>query len=339
MSRNDTLKGVNGAKERHRVILETKNLKKYFRVKSKFLHLNIGWIKAVDNVCLNVISGETLGLVGESGCGKSTLGRTLVGIYRPTGGEIYFQGKRADNLQPRDRIGFCRNVQYLHQDPTSCLDPWWKIGTSIKEPLMVHQRELSKKEMNRKVGEILEAVGLEADYGTRYLHELSGGQQRRVGLARILILNPSVIIFDEPTSGTDVSVQATVLKLIKRIKDEYKLTYVHISHNLAVVRSVSDRIAVMYLGEFVELGEARSICEEPLHPYTRALFAALPQIDFSPDKDRNEYIVTGEPPDPQNPPSGCHFHPRCPMAQDICSITKPVLRDVNIARKVACHMV
>ena len=333
------MKGVNGAKERNKVILETKNIKKYFRVKSKFLHLNIGWIKAVDEVNLKIMDGETLGLVGESGCGKSTFGKTLIGIYQPTGGEVYFQGKRVDNLPPREMISFCGNVQYLHQDPTSCLDPWWNIGTSIREPLMIHQKDLSKKEMNRKVGEIIEAVGLEADYGTRYLHELSGGQQRRVGLARILILNPSVIIFDEPTSGTDVSVQATILKLLKGIRDEYKLTYVHISHNLAVVRSVSDRIAVMYLGEFVELGEARSIWEEPLHPYTGALFAALPQIDFSPDEDRHEFTITGEPPDPQNPPSGCHFHPRCPMVQEICSKTKPVLREVEVARKVACHIV
>jgi len=321
------------------VILETRNLRKYFPVRSKILNLVVGWVKAVDNVSLKVMKGETLGLVGESGCGKSTYGKTIESIYTPTEGHVYFQGECVDDLPLKKKREFWRSVQYLHQDPASCLDPWWTIGRSIREPLAIHQKNLSKKEMDHKVRQMLEAVGLEENQIIRYPHEFSGGQQRRIGLARILILNPSVIIFDEPTSGLDVSVQATILKLLDKLKDEFNLTYIHISHNLEVIRLVSDRMAVMYLGRIVEIGDAISIWEDPLHPYTKILFAAVPKIYSTPGGNGSKVAITGEPPNPQSPPPGCHFHPRCAVANDICTIQEPVLKYVMENRQVSCHKI
>lgn len=331
--------GVSKPEKRDTIIIEARNLKKYFPVKSKLLHIHVGWVKAVDNVTIKIKKGETLGLVGESGCGKSTVGKTLVGIYRPTDGEVWFEGARIDNLPQKPMKNFQNKVQYLHQDSAGCLNPWWKIGTTIREPLIVHQKNLSKQEMARNVDKILKKVGLEANHVIRYPHEFSGGQQRRIGLARILILNPSVIIFDEPTSGIDVSVQATILRLLENLKNQYDLTYIHISHNLAVIRSVSDRIGVMYLGKIVELGDAKSIWEEPLHPYTKILFDALAKHGSFSEKSRDRFIVTGEPPDPQNPPLGCRFHPRCPNAKDLCSKEEPPSKEVDGGRTVACFLV
>lgn len=318
-------------------ILKTENLKRYFSVKSKILKRHIGWIRAVDGVNLQVKKGEILGLVGESGCGKSTLGKTILGIYRPNEGTVYFERNRISNLPLREIRTIRKKIQYLYQDPGASLDPWWAIGKSLREPLRIHE-SLSKMEIERRVSGILKAVGLEEDHAYRYPHEFSGGQQRRIGLARILILNPSLIIFDEPTSGLDVSVQATVLKLFKELKDTFHLTYVFISHDLAVIRMISQRVAVMYLGKIVEEGNTELVFESPKHPYTQFLLAAIPQIksrNGAPDWDE---LIEGEPPNPQDIPSGCRFRPRCPHARGICADAEPELVEISDGRKVACHL-
>lgn len=319
------------------IILTTENLKRYFSVKSNFLKRHIGWIRAVDGVNLGVKKGEILGLVGESGCGKSTLGKTILGIYRPTEGTIYFEGERISHLPLHEIRPIRKKIQYLYQDPGASLDPWWTIGKSLREPLKIHE-SFSKMEIEERVAGILRAVGLEEDHAYRYPHEFSGGQQRRIGLARILILNPSLIIFDEPTSGLDVSVQATVLKLFKELKGKFHLTYMFISHDLAVIRMVSQRVAVMYLGKIVEEGDTELVFESPIHPYTQLLVAAIPQIK-SQGKVRDwDNLIKGEPPNPQNIPPGCRFQPRCPQAKGICVGGEPELVEISDGRKVACHI-
>jgi len=319
-------------------LLETIDLKRYYPVRSPLLKRRVGWIKAVDGVTLLVSAGETLGLVGESGCGKSTLGKTLVGIYRPTGGEVRFTGQRVSRLSRRKLRGFGRHVQYLHQNPALCLDPWWRVGRSVGEPLAVHCRRLSRKDTDERVRRIFEAVGLDHESISRYPHEFSGGQQRRIGLARMLILEPRLIIFDEPTSGLDVSVQASILQLMERLKGEHGLTYMHISHNLAVVNAISTRISVMYLGKVVEVADTGTIIDTPLHPYTRMLFSSVPRITTNGKSPETRSRVLGEPPDPQTPPSGCRFHTRCHEAEEMCMKTEPELREVVPGHFVACHM-
>jgi oligopeptide/dipeptide ABC transporter ATP-binding protein len=313
-------------------LLETVDLVRYFPLRNAFGR-RTAWLRAVDGVSLSVQPGETLGLVGESGCGKSTLGKTAIGIYAPTAGDIWFAGREIGRLPPRERRRVARDLQYVYQDPGASLDPRWKIVHSLHEPLKIHTR-LSRAERAREVGAILAAVGLPDAHLDLYPHELSGGQQRRVGLARILTLRPRLVILDEPTSGLDVSVQASVLKLFRSLQETFALTYVFISHDLSVVRAMCARVAVMYLGKIVEHGDKTAIFEEPRHPYTQSLLAAAPRIGGR--RVTLDFALEGEPPNPRAVPSGCRFRTRCPLAQDVCAAEEPALRELD-GRRVACH--
>jgi len=294
----------------------------------------VGWLRAVDAVSFDVHPGEILGLVGESGCGKSTLGKTVMGIHRPTAGEIRFQGREIGALPPRERRKVARHLQYVYQDPGASLDPRWKIGRSLHEPLRIHSA-LSGAERAERVRRILRAVGLPDAHLDLYPHELSGGQQRRVALARILTLQPSLVILDEPTSGLDVSVQATVLKLFRSLQTAFHLTYLFISHDLGVVRVMCHRVAVMYLGRIVELGDTAEVFAAPRHPYTRSLLSAIPRIGEA--RVTRELFLEGEPPDPAHLPGGCRFRTRCPLAERVCAEQEPELRLVA-GQLVACHL-
>jgi oligopeptide/dipeptide ABC transporter ATP-binding protein len=313
-------------------LLELVDLARHFPVRNAFGR-RTGWIRAVDGVSLAVWPGETLGLVGESGCGKSTLGKTVMGIHAPTAGDIRFAGREIGRLARRERRAIAKDLQYVYQDPGASLDPRWKVLHSLHEPLKIHTR-LSRAQREEQVRAILAAVGLPGAHLDLYPHELSGGQQRRVGLARILTLRPRMVILDEPTSGLDVSVQASVLKLFRSLQETFALTYVFISHDLAVVRTMCARIAVMYLGRIVEEGETTAVFESPRHPYTRSLLAAVPRIGGR--RVTLDFALPGEPPNPRDVPSGCRFRTRCPLVQDVCAREEPALREVD-GRQVACH--
>jgi oligopeptide/dipeptide ABC transporter ATP-binding protein len=313
-------------------LLEIVELVRHFPVRSAFGR-RVGWLRAVDGVSLTVLPGETLGLVGESGCGKSTLGKTVMGIHAPTAGDIRFAGREIGRLPRRARRGVAKDLQYVYQDPGASLDPRWKVGPLLHEPLKIHTA-LSRAEREREVRAILAAVGLPDAHLDLYPHELSGGQQRRVGLARILTLRPRLVILDEPTSGLDVSVQASVLKLFRSLQETFALTYVFISHDLSVVRAMCARIAVMYLGKIVELGPTAGVFEKPRHPYTQSLLAAVPRIGGR--RVTQDFALEGEPPNPRDVPSGCRFRTRCALAQARCAAEEPPLRPLD-GRTVACH--
>ena len=313
-------------------ILRVKELRRYFAIRGPF-NRRRGWIKALDDVSFDLQQGEILGLVGESGCGKSTLGKTLMGIHQPQSGEILFEGRQIAGLAPAKHRALRRDLQYAYQDPGASLDPRWKIRASLHEPLVIHT-QLGAAEREKRVREIMAAVGLPASHLDLYPHEISGGQQRRVGLARILTLHPKVVILDEPTSGLDVSVQATVLTLFRDLRQMFNLTYVFISHDLAVVRMMCQRVAVMYLGRIVEMGPVEAIFDRPQHPYTRSLLAAIPQIGGA--RVTQDFWLEGEPPDPGNLPSGCRFRTRCPKPQAKCAEIEPVLAPAG-SQEAACH--
>ncbi|MBY0324382.1 MAG: ATP-binding cassette domain-containing protein [Reyranella sp.] len=313
-------------------ILSVLDLKVHFAVRGPF-NRRIGAIKAVDGVSFDLMPGEVFGLVGESGCGKSTLGKTIMGINQPNGGEIWFEGRQIDRLPPAARRAVRKSLQYAYQDPGASLDPRWKIGRSLQEPLVIHS-DLDAAAREQRIRSILEAVGLPDTHLDLYPHEISGGQQRRVGLARILTLHPKVVILDEPTSGLDVSVQATVLSLFRSLRQTFELTYMLISHDLAVVRTMCNRVAVMYLGRIVEAGPTEEIFDRPRHPYTRSLLAAIPKIGGP--RITRDFWLQGEPPDPGNLPSGCRFRTRCPKATDLCAREEPAARPLGQS-SVACH--
>jgi len=313
-------------------LLEVRDVARHFPVRNAFGR-RIGSLRAVDGVSLDVAPGETVGLVGESGCGKSTLGKTLIGIYAPTAGEIRFGGREIGHLRPRERRKVARDLQYVYQDPGASLDPRWKVKHLLHEPLKIHTA-LSRAERDVGVQTILRAVGLPDAHLDLYPHELSGGQQRRVGLARILTLRPKMVILDEPTSGLDVSVQASVLKLFRALRETFALTYLFISHDLAVVRTMAERVAVMYAGKIVEIGSTAAIFSAPKHPYTQSLLAAVPRIGG--ERVSRTFSLEGEPPNPRDVPSGCRFRTRCPLVQAVCASEEPPLREVG-DRRVACH--
>ena len=297
-------------------LLEVVDLARHFPIRNAF-GLRTGSIRAVDGVSLAVWPGETLGLVGESGCGKSTLGKTVMGIHGPTAGEIRFAGREIGGLGRRERRRVARDLQYVYQDPGASLDPRWKVRRLLHEPLQIHTA-LSRAERQDQVETMLREVGLPDAHLDLYPHELSGGQQRRVGLARTLMVRPSLVILDEPTSGLDVSVQASVLKLFRRLQAAFALTYLFISHDLAVVRAMCQRVAVMYLGKVVELAEAAVLFEDPRHPYTRSLLSAVPVIGGR--RVTRDFALEGEPPNPRDIPTGCRFRTRCPLVQDLCAV-------------------
>ncbi|MEX2280532.1 MAG: oligopeptide/dipeptide ABC transporter ATP-binding protein [Acidimicrobiia bacterium] len=318
-------------------LVKVRDLRKYFPVRGGVLQRTIGQVQAVDGVDLDVYRGETLGLVGESGCGKTTLGRMLVQLLEPTSGTIEFEGSDVTHLKGAELDSYRRNAQIIFQDPFASLDPRTPIGNSVGEGLRIHG--VDKDERQTRVGDMLEMVGLERSHAGRYPHEFSGGQRQRVGIARALILKPKFVVADEPVSALDVSVQAQVLNLLKELQDELDLTVVFVAHNLAVVEHISDRVAVMYLGRVVEITDRTSLYERPLHPYTEALFSAIPIPDPSRRKERQ--VLQGEIPSPLNPPDGCNFHPRCPIAEKgLCDIEVPLLKPPPEGGNhlAACHL-
>lgn len=316
-------------------LLKVEGLKKYFPVKKGLLARTVGYVKAVDNVSFYVNKGETLGIVGESGCGKSTTGRMLMRLLEPTEGKVEFDGKELTALTPGEMRKIRSDIQMVFQDPYASLNPRHTIEKILAEPLVVHGIE-SSKERRKKVHEFLEVVGLSAYHAKRYPHQFSGGQRQRIGIARALMTNPKLIIADEPVSALDVSIQAQVLNLMQDLQKEFDLTYIFIAHDLGVVRHISDRVGVMYLGKIVELSNSEDLYAEPLHPYTQALLSAVPVPD--PDFEKKEILLEGDIPNPANPPTGCTFHTRCPYKMDVCVTTVPQLQEMDNGHSVACHL-
>lgn len=316
-------------------LLKVDGLKKHFPIKSGLFGKTSGHVKAVDGVSFYVNEGETLGIVGESGCGKSTTGRMLMRLLEPTEGTVEFDGKELTALSADEMRKTRRDIQMVFQDPYASLNPRHTIGKILGEPLLVHGVK-DAKERKEKVQEFLEVVGLSAYHANRYPHQFSGGQRQRIGIARALMTNPKLIIADEPVSALDVSIQAQVLNLMQDLQEEFKLTYIFIAHDLGVVRHISDRVGVMYLGKMVEVSKSEDLYANPLHPYTQALLSAVPVPD--PAFTKEEIVLEGDMPSPASPPPGCTFHTRCPFKMDICSQVVPQLVEMEEGHSVACHL-
>ncbi len=328
---------VNG-KKLGDTLLEVNNLKMHFPLtRGIIFQRQVGAVKAVDGVSFSVRQGETLGLVGESGCGKSTTGRAVLQLYKPTEGTVTFKGQELTKLNGSSMRRMRRHLQMIFQDPYASLNPRMTVGNIISEPMQIHGIG-DKKDRNGKVQELLQTVGLNPYFANRYPHEFSGGQRQRIGIARSLAANPDFIVADEPVSALDVSIQAQIVNLLEELQERLGLTYLFIAHDLSVVKHISDRVAVMYLGKMVELADRNSLYDDPLHPYTKALLSAVPIPDPVIEKRRERIILTGDVPSPINPPSGCNFHTRCPYAMPVCKQITPKFADQGGGHFVACHL-
>lgn len=315
------------------ILFEVTDLCKYFpHGRKKFL-------KAVDQVSFQVYKGETLGIVGESGCGKTTCGRTCIGLQERTGGTVLYKGKDVHKMNREDYRQFTKEVQTVFQDPYAALDPRMRVIDIIAEGIDIHHLCKNEEERTNKIYELLEMVGLEREHAYRYIHEFSGGQRQRIGIARALAVNPECLLCDECISALDVSIQAQIIKLLIKLQKEKNLTYLFIAHDLSVVRYISDRVMIMYLGSVAEIGDTKEIYNNPLHPYTQILLSAVPIADPEKEKQRIQTMMTGELPSPLNPPAGCRFSTRCPYACEKCHKERPELREVSPGHKVACHMI
>lgn len=320
-------------------LLEVKNLKKYFPIQKGFFGLHTDYVQAVDDISFDIYKGETLGLVGESGCGKSTTGRTLIRLYDVTDGEVIYDGQDISKLSERELAPYRKRMQMIFQDPYASLNTRMTVADIIGEPLDIHGLYKTKEERMERIYYLLKRVGLSKDHASRYPHEFSGGQRQRIGIARALAVNPDFIICDEPISALDVSIQAQVINMLDDLQEELGLTYLFIAHDLSMVKHISDRIGVMYLGNIVEIAESNTLYDNPKHPYTQALLSAIPIPDPEIMENSNRIILEGDVPSPINPPSGCRFRTRCRYAKDICAKEVPALKEVGEGHRVACHIV
>lgn len=330
---------MNEQKNQDEFLLEVKNLRKHFPIRRGFFSRTQGYVKAVDGVNFYIRPGETLGLVGESGCGKTTTGRMIVRVLEPTTGEIWFRAPnlgRVDlaKMEQNEIAPLRQNIQMIFQDPYASLDPRWTLLRIVGEPLV--SNKLAKgDELEERVAEALRVVGLRPEYMSRYPHAFSGGQRQRIGIARALVTHPQLVVADEPVSALDVSVQAQALNLLQDLQEQFNLTYLFVAHNLSVIRHISDRVAVMYVGKMVETATKKELFEAPQHPYTEALLSAVPKPD--PTRKSRRIVLAGEVADPANPPAGCYFHPRCQYAKDVCHEVEPELEEIAPDHFVACH--
>lgn len=322
------------------ILLSINKLKLYFPIRGGLIGSRIkGYIKAVDGVTFNIYEGETLGLVGESGSGKTTVGRTIIQLYNPTEGDVIFKGQNLKDLKPEEIRKSRRYMQIIFQDPYASLNPQMRVSEIIGRPLRIHKLVTTKAEETERVNEILNMVGLQNSYRDRYPHEFSGGQRQRIGIARALVTKPDFVVCDEPISALDVSIQAQVVNLLEKLQSELKLTYLFIAHDLSMIRYLSTRVAVMYLGKIMELARSGDLYENPLHPYTKALLSAIPIPDPILEKQQKRILLEGDIPNPANPPDGCNFCTRCPLAIELCFKVEPEYREVEDGHFCACHLV
>jgi oligopeptide transport system ATP-binding protein len=321
-------------------LVSVQNLVKHFPVtRGIIIQRQVGAVRAVDGISFDIQQGDTLGLVGESGCGKTTAGRTILGLYKPTSGKVRIEAHEVQAVKGDQPLALRRKAQIIFQDPFASLNPRWTVNSIISEPLRVHKLLQTENERSERVKELLELVGLSARHVNRFPHEFSGGQRQRIGIARSLASEPMFIVCDEPISALDVSIQAQVVNLLEDLQERLELTYLFIAHDLSMVRHICDRVAVMYLGVLVELAERDALYEHPLHPYSQALLSAVPIPDPKKDRARHRVVLSGDVPSPLNPPSGCRFHPRCPIAMAHCSERTPEWRQVEPYHWVACHAI
>ena len=326
--------------EEKKVLLEITNLRKYFAVKGSIFRRR-RYVQAVEDVSFSIYKGETLGLVGESGCGKTTLGRTIIRLYEPTSGRIVYDGTPIYDSEQKiavDMLPYRRKMQIIFQDPSASLDPRMTVGEIVGEALDIHKLCPGKAERRERINQLLDEVGLNTEHANRFPHEFSGGQQQRVGIARALAVEPEFIVCDEPISALDVSIQSQVVNMLEDLQAEKRLTYLFIAHDISVVRHISNRIGVMYLGQMVELGESYELCSHPIHPYTQTLLSAVPLPDPVKSRARQRILLEGDIPSPLDPPSGCRFHTRCPYATERCSAEQPKLKEYGPGHFAACHL-